>query len=173
MPSYLNVYNASVEPFKTQINSKGYRFLPGSLTKIPEQFDFALPQYEKHGLVVINPGDNLKAKEKQARMAYLGYLIEQRSYFRMYMDEKRRNGVTIDTPRRLQEIEQLIEELTDMYKNDDSFLPVKSFKDLDPIDEKKLFAGEVQVNTVEELVRRKPGRPKSFKEINIEEEIKN
>ncbi len=173
MPSYLNVYNASLEDFKTQFRSKGYRFKARSLTKLPEEFEYALAQYEKHGLVVISPGDDLKAKEKQAHMSYLGFLMEIRSYLHMYMDEKKRAGVTIDTPYRLKQIEQWIAELNKKYQMDESFGPIASFDEVKPLDAKELFAGQVDVTTVQELVKKR-GRPaKSFAEVDISEEIKS
>jgi len=173
MPHYISVYNASLEDFKTQFRSQGFRFKARSLTKVPEEFDYALPQYEKHGLVVIKPGDDLAAKEKEAHMNYLGFLMEVRSYMYMYLDEKRRNGVTVDTPHRLKQIEQWIAELKDKYKSDDSFGPIKSFKD-EPEISINLFAGEMVEKTVEEIVSEKRrSRPKSFAEVKIKDEIKN
>lgn len=172
MPSYLNVYNTTLEPFRTQIRSKGYRFQPRSLTQVPEEFDYALAQYEKHGLVVIKPGDDLAEKEKQGLMNYLGYLMEVRANAYMYIDEKKRNGVTVDKPRRLLEVEQWIEEIKDRYKTDGTFEPIKSFK-TDLLDMKNIFQGQMQEVKVEEIVKAKRGRPKSFSEVNIMEEIKN
>lgn len=172
MPSYLNVYNTTLEPFRTQIRSKGYRFQPRSLTQVPEEFDYVLAQYEKHGLVVINPGDDLAEKEKQGLMNYLGYLMEVRANAYMYIDEKKRNGVTVDKPRRLVEVEQWIEEIKDKYKTDGSFEPIKSFK-TDLLDMKNIFEGQMEKVKVEEIVKKR-GRPaKSFSEVNILEEIKN
>lgn len=173
MPSYLNVYNTTLEPFRTQIRSKGYRFQPRSLTKVPEEFDFALEQYRKNGLVVINPGDDLAKKEKEGLMNYLGYLLEVKANGQMYVDEKKRNGITVEKPRRLLEVEQWIEEIKEKYQTDSEFQPIKSFKDEDILDIKNIFAGEMQEKTVEQIVTAKRGRPKSFKDVNIEEEIKN
>lgn len=172
MPSYLNVYNTTLEPFKTQFRSKGYRFLPRSLTQVPEEFDYALAQYEKHGLVVIKPGDDLAEKEKQGLMNYLGYLMEVRANVYMYIDEKKRNGVTVDKPRRLLEVEQWIDEIKQKYKTDGSFEPIKSFN-MDLPDIKNIFEGKMEEVKVEEIVKAKRGRPKSFSEVNILEEIKN
>lgn len=174
MPSYINVYNTSLEQFRTQFKSKGYRFLPRSLTKIPEEFEFALPQYAKNGLIAIQPGDDLAAKEKEGLMNYLGYLMEVRSYFIMWMDEKKRNGVTVDKPHRLAQIEQWIEEIKEKYSADDTFEPIKSFKDEAlPLDAKQLFAGDMNQKTVEQIINESAKTPKKFTDVDITKELKN
>lgn len=175
MPSYLNVYNTSLEDFKTQINSTAYRFLARSLTKVPEEYGFALPQYDKHGLVVIKPGDDLDAKEKEGLMNYLGFLEERKAYCQMYIDEKKRNGVTVPNPPILGQVDQWIKEIKEKYASDNTFKPIKSFKDEAlPLDAKKLFAGEMNVKSVEQIVNESLERkPKKFTEVNIKNEIRN
>jgi hypothetical protein len=174
MPSYLNVYNATLEPLSTQFKSKGYCFEPRRITKLPEEFEFALPQYFKNGLVVINAGDDLKSKEKEALLNYLAYLMEQRAYLYMYMDEKKRAGVTIDKPRRLLAVEKWIDEIKARYAYDDTFEAPASFKDAPEMDRAALFAGEMQIKSVAEIVREANSkRPKSFTEVDIEEEVRS
>lgn len=170
----INVYNATLEDRMIQFNSTSYMFKARGLCKFPEDLMFAInsDEYRKFGFVVVNSGDDLKSKEREALINYLGFLNERISFFNMYLDEKKRSGVTIEAPRDLQKYKQWREEIIARLEIDGELEPIPSFTKIDSV--KSLFDGEMKSESVEEIVKRGPGRPaKSFKEVDINKEIKS
>lgn len=168
----ISVYNATLEDFRTQFNSTGVRFKARGITKVPEDCEEPIKtQYAKRGLVVVRPGDDLKSKEREALINYLGFINERIGYFNLYLDEKKRNGVTIEAPRDLQKLKQWKDEIIGKLELDGALEPIPSFNEALPADAKSLFAGDVVVKDIEEIVKKSPRKAKSFKEVNIEDEI--
>lgn len=169
MPLMLNVYNTTLEKWRRQFNSKGYTFEPRSLTKVPEEMEHTIrTEYAPLGLVILNPGDDLKSKEKEGLLNYLDFLNFRMNSNQLYLDEKKRNGVTVEEPRSQVQMKAWKKELIEILKLDEGYAPLTSFKD-SPLDV-NLFSGEMQV---EEVVAKPRGRPKkSFTEVNIEDEVR-
>lgn len=166
MPVIDKVFNATLEKQEVMINSKMYTILPRSFCDVNEFHSPIMEQeHATKGLVVIRPGDDFKAKERIALIAYLERLTERIRNYQAWMDQKKLEGKTVEQPIEMKRAMRWKDEIETMLNLAKPLVEEVSYKD---ISTPTIFAEKPQVieNPYEQMTRKR-GRPaKSFAELS-------
>lgn len=164
-----SVFNASLEKHRFQVFSKGFTFEPRSLVKVDERFIQAMEsEHAEKGLVVLRAGDDFKAKERQALLNYLPLLEKRIRNYQSRLDEDRKMGATVAEPEAMVEAKQWKAEIIKKLEVDAPVKEHKSFLDLPMSPE---IEGMYATPKEEVVQKKKPGRPKSFNDVDIQNEV--
>lgn len=168
-----SIFNASLEKWEIQVNTKVYTFLPREITQVPEEVTPILEmEYAAKGIIAVYPGDDFKAKERQALIAYLETINNRIQNYQSEFDEAKRRGVTMEAASAWTRAKRWKEEILTKLNMEAPLEEEKSFlaeEDMKP----NMFASMPVVETVEKIVKAAPKKTKisSFLDTNVETEL--
>ncbi len=167
MPLLEKVFNTTLEKQEPQIHSKVYTMLPRTFCDVPEEIAPIIEaEHALKGLVVIRPGDDFKAKEREGLINYLSRLTERINNYQAWMDQKKLEGKTIEKPLAMTRAIRWREEISEMLNLEKPLVEELSFKNEEHRTTPNMFSEkpEIVVNPYEPVAKKR-GRPaKSFKE---------
>ena len=130
----VKMFNASLESYKRQFDSKPFRFLKNDYCEVP--LDLVAHVYESFkdfGVFPIFPEmskDDIKAAHRNALLAYLkGKLAESIRAYQWKADQAKREGVTIPMDSRFARVVKWRDELTEKLNSDSPIEEELSFND--------------------------------------------
>lgn len=167
-----SIYNASLEKWEIQMNSKVFVFNPRQITEIPEGNTWIIEnEYAAKGLIPVYPGDDLKAKERQALISYLETINNRIQNYQSEFDEAKRRGVTMEESSAWKRAKRWKEEILTKLNMEAPLEEEKSFMNPDDLNN-NIFARE-KITSGVIAVKNKNGKTKvsNFLDSDIEQEI--
>ena len=152
------------------VYSRVFVFESRDYTKVPEQYISAIEaEHADKGLIVVRLGDNMKAKEREALIKYIGLLNKKVRNYQTWMDMERGRGSTVEPPQAMLQAKKWIEQITIKLNIEGPIVEEKSFLDNEDLklEAQKMFSGEIDTSFTP---KRRPGRPtkQDFTEVELD-----
>ena len=189
----MKLYNASLESFKLQCDSKVFRFHPRSFTEVPDDLANLVYEMKKDwGVFIVYPGMSKEAKKQAVRTALLSYLggalHERIKNYASQADEFRKKGITLEDNKHSKEAKRWDKEIREVLEMEApiyeelSYLDAKRRKKLG-IDAKNVKHVEENIFDSDEIleankivgpkkIKKEEPKQESFTELDLDEEIK-